>query len=78
MESTSNTASARNASASKNCSARVGIPGPINELDPRKAGPGHYVIGGAPLSPAGDWTLEFVARVSEFDEYRTTFTVPIE
>lgn len=37
MESTSNTASARNASASKNCSARVGIPGPINELDPRKA-----------------------------------------
>ena len=49
-----------------------------SELEPRKAGPGHYVIGGAPLSPAGDWTLEFVARVSEFDEYRTTFTVPIE
>ena len=46
-------------------------------LDPRKAGPGHYVIGGAPLAPAGDWTLELVARVSEFDEYRTTFEVPI-
>jgi copper transport protein len=47
------------------------------ELDARKAGPGHYVIGGAPLSPAGDWTLEFAARVSEFDEHRTTFTIPI-
>jgi copper transport protein len=48
------------------------------ELEPRKAGPGHYVIGGAPLSPAGDWTLEVVSRVSEFDEYRTDFEVPIE
>jgi copper transport protein len=48
------------------------------ELEARKAGPGHYVIGGAPLSPGGDWTLEFIARVSEFDEYRTTFTVPID
>jgi copper transport protein len=47
-------------------------------LDARKAGPGHYVVGGAPLSPAGDWELEFVARVSEFDEYRTTFSVPVE
>ena len=46
-------------------------------LEPRKAGPGHYVIGGAPLAPAGDWTLEFVARVSEFDEHRATFEVPI-
>ena len=46
-------------------------------LEPRKAGPGHYVMGGAPLAPAGDWTLEFVARVSEFDEHRATFEVPI-
>jgi copper transport protein len=48
------------------------------ELDERKAGPGHYVIGGASLSPAGDWTLEVAARVSEFDEFRTRFEVPIK
>ena len=29
------------------------------------------MVGGAPLSPAGDWTLQIVARVSEFDEHRT-------
>ena len=46
-------------------------------LDLRKAGPGHYVAGGAPLSPAGDWRLELVARVSEFDELRTAFEVPV-
>jgi copper transport protein len=48
------------------------------ELEPRKAGPGHYVIGGAPLSPAGDWTLLVVSRVSDFDEFRTRFEVPIK
>ena len=47
------------------------------ELEARKAGPGHYVIGGAPLAPAGDWTLEVVARVSEFDEHRARFDVPV-
>jgi copper transport protein len=36
------------------------------------------VIGGASLSPAGDWTLEVAARVSEFDEFRTRFEVPIK
>ena len=46
-------------------------------LDVRKAGPGHYVAGGAPLAPAGDWRLELVARVSEFDELRTAFEVPV-
>jgi copper transport protein len=48
------------------------------ELESRRAGPGHYVIGGAPLAPAGDWTLEVVARVSDFDEFRTRFQVPIK
>jgi copper transport protein len=48
------------------------------ELESRRAGPGHYVIGGAPLAPAGDWTLEVVARVSAFDEFRTRFEVPIK
>ena len=45
---------------------------------PRKAGPGHYVVGAAALAPPGDWRLELVARISDFDELRTTFTVPIE
>ena len=48
------------------------------ELHARKAGPGHYVIEGAALAPAGDWRLEVAARVTEFDEYRTTFEVPIQ
>ena len=47
-------------------------------LEGRKAGPGHYVIGGAALSPPGDWRLELIARITDFDELRTTFTVPIE
>ena len=47
------------------------------ELPARKAGPGHYVVGGAPLAPAGDWELELIARVSEFDEHRARFQVPI-
>ncbi|MET0684002.1 MAG: copper resistance protein CopC [Solirubrobacteraceae bacterium] len=46
-------------------------------LDVRKAGPGHYVVGGAPFSPAGDWQLEMAARISEFDELRTRFEVPV-
>jgi len=46
-------------------------------LDARKAGPGHYVIGGAPLAPAGEWRLAVDARVSEFDQYGARFTVPV-
>ena len=42
-----------------------------------KGGPGHYVISGAALSPPGTWRLEVVARVSAFDELRTSFKVPI-
>ena len=48
------------------------------ELEPRKAGPGHYVISGAALGVAGDWTLEIAARVSEFDEHRTEIEVPVD
>ena len=47
-------------------------------LEATKAGPGHYVVGAAALAPAGDWRLELVARISDFDELRTTYTVPIE
>jgi copper transport protein len=47
-------------------------------LEATKAGPGHYVVGAAALAPAGDWRLELVARISDFDELRTTYTVPIK
>jgi copper transport protein len=67
--------------ATKQLTVRASLPShriePI-DLPARKAGPGHYVIGGAPLAPAGDWTLEFISRVSEFDEYRARFEVPVE
>jgi copper transport protein len=48
------------------------------ELEATKAGPGHYVLGAAALSPPGDWRLELIARISDFDELRATYTVPIE
>ncbi len=47
------------------------------ELEATKAGPGHYVMSGAALGVAGDWTIEVAARVSDFDEYRTEVEVPI-
>ena len=48
------------------------------ELEATKAGPGHYVAGAAALAPAGDWRLELIARISDFDELRATYKVPIE
>jgi copper transport protein len=67
--------------ATKELTVEVALPSrriaPIH-LHARKAGPGHYVIGGAPLAPAGDWTLQVMARVSAFDEFRTRFVVPIK
>lgn len=50
--------------------------GPI-ELRVRKAGPGHYTVLRAPLAPAGDWTIEARALISDFEELRGDFEVPI-
>jgi copper transport protein len=50
--------------------------GPLR-LDAEKAGPGHYVVRHAGLSPAGDWRLDVTARVSEFDAYTKRIEVPI-
>ena len=50
--------------------------GPL-QADPRKAGPGHYVVLGASFVPGGKWKVQVVDRVSEFDEYTTTVDVPI-
>jgi copper transport protein len=47
-------------------------------LSAHVAGPGHYVVDGAGLTVAGDWTIAVVDRVSDFDEYQTRFTVPIK
>ena len=65
----------------KELTVRASLPGkriaPIT-LDARRAGPGHYVITSATFGVAGDWRVEVAARVSEFDEYRSTVKVPIE
>jgi len=41
------------------------------------AGPGHYVLSSAELSPAGTWQLHILDRVSEFEEYEKTVSVPV-
>ncbi|HEX2070795.1 MAG TPA: copper resistance protein CopC [Thermoleophilaceae bacterium] len=50
--------------------------GPL-ELDVRKAGPGHYAVARANLSPAGDWELRVRAPVSDFQELRAELEVPV-
>jgi hypothetical protein len=41
------------------------------------AGPGHYVVDTVQLVPGGDWRLHVTSRVSDFDQYDTTLTVPV-
>ncbi len=48
------------------------------ELSAHVAGPGHYIVDDASLAVAGDWTVAVTNRISDFDEYETRFTVPIE
>ncbi|MDX6719445.1 MAG: copper transport protein, partial [Solirubrobacteraceae bacterium] len=43
----------------------------------REAGPGHYVVDAVQLAPAGDWRLHVTSRVSAFDQYETTLSVPV-
>jgi copper transport protein len=42
-----------------------------------RAGPGHYVADALTLTPGGTWRLAVTDRVSDFDEYTTTFEVPL-
>ena len=44
----------------------------------RKAGPGHYTAPRATFGVAGDWTVEFAARVGEFDLYTAKLEVSLE
>ena len=51
--------------------------GPINR-ESTKAGVGHFLILSTPdMSIAGTWTVNLVARTSEFQEVQIPFQVPI-
>jgi copper transport protein len=60
--------------------ARASLPakgiGPL-PLQPNLAGPGHYTLNSAELSPGGTWEIQLTDRVSEFEEYTRTVKVPI-
>jgi copper transport protein len=51
--------------------------GPL-PLKANPAGPGHYVLNSAVLSPGGTWDIEIIDRVSEFQEYSRIVKVPIQ
>ncbi|MCW2997624.1 MAG: copper resistance protein CopC, partial [Solirubrobacterales bacterium] len=42
-----------------------------------KTGPGHYTAHGFQLVPGGTWTFQVQDRVSDFDQYTTSFTVDV-
>jgi copper transport protein len=50
--------------------------GPI-ALKTIPAGPGHFILNSAVLSPAGNWQLEVTDRISEFEQHSRTIDVPI-
>jgi copper transport protein len=50
--------------------------GPI-DVEPRRAGPGHWVAPRAVLGVAGTWRVEITNRVSDFDEHAATVEVPV-
>ena len=66
--------------ATKELTATARLPskgiGPL-VLKPIVAGPGHYVLNSAVLSPGGTWDIEIIDRISEFEQFSRTVTVPI-
>lgn len=65
----------------RNLSVTLALPSKrIGPLEPRldKAGPGHWIVRRAQLSPAGDWRLTVSSRVSDFVERRALVEVPVE
>lgn len=50
--------------------------GPI-ALELERAGPGHYLAPLATFAKSGDWDLDLVVRVSEFDQYEKAIEVPV-
>jgi copper transport protein len=67
--------------ATKELTAKAVLPakgiGPL-PLQPNLAGPGHYTLNSAELSPGGTWEIQLTDRVSEFEEYTQTVKVPIK
>jgi len=66
--------------ATKELVAKAELPakgiGPL-PLQANLAGPGHYILSSAVLSPGGTWDIQITDRVSEFEEYSRTVKVPI-
>jgi len=66
--------------ATKELTATAKLPskgiGPL-VLKPIVAGPGHYVLNSAVLSPGGTWEVEIIDRISEFEQFSRTVKVPI-
>jgi copper transport protein len=66
--------------ATKELSVTASLPakgiGPL-VLRVTPAGPGHYILNSALLSPAGTWEIQITDRVSEFEEHSRTVKVPI-
>ncbi len=50
--------------------------GPL-PLTAQDAGPGHFVIQNALLNAPGEWRIDIVLRVSEFDQLETAVEVPV-
>jgi len=50
--------------------------GPL-PLHANLAGPGHYILNSAVLSPGGTWQIQITDRISEFEQYSQTVQVPI-
>jgi copper transport protein len=66
--------------ATKELTATAKLPskgiGPL-PLKANLAGPGHYALDSAVLSPGGTWNIEIIDRVSEFEQYARVVKVPI-
>jgi len=66
--------------ATKELTATAKLPskgiGPL-PLPATPAGPGHYILNSAVLSPGGTWEVEIIDRISEFEQYSRTVKVPI-
>ena len=50
--------------------------GPLTQT-PQPAGPGHYIVPAAQLPVKGNWTVTVTVLVSAFDQYETSFSVPV-
>ena len=66
--------------ATKELTAKAELPskhiGPLT-LRVTAAGPGHYILSNAVLSPGGTWHLTIIDRISEFESFSRTIEVPV-